>query len=164
MLNAIGEFKSKADMDYFNQLDPMTRMINSKSGTELKKEIKLIFKSIVEYGDKNESKEAQGKITEIIDYIKHHHSDPNLNVSAIAMKYEMNVSYLCRIFKKSTGISILDHIHKQRIENAKLMLSTGLSIAEISEKVGYSSSLALIRTFKKYEGLTPGKYRENLKL
>ncbi|RCX19483.1 AraC-like DNA-binding protein [Anaerobacterium chartisolvens] len=164
MLNAIGEFKSKADMDYFNKLDPMTRMINSKSGTELKKQIKLIFKSIVEYSDNNQSKEAQSKITEIIDYINHHYSDQNLNVSAIAVKYEMNVSYLSRIFKKRTGISILDYIHKQRIENAKLMLSTGLSIAEISEKAGYTSSLALIRTFKKYEGITPGKYRENMKL
>lgn len=164
MLNAIGEFKSKADIDYFNQLDPMMRMINSKSGTELKKQIKLIFKSIVEYSDNNESKDAQNKVTEITDYINHHHSDPKLNVSAIALEYEMNVSYLCRIFKKRTGVSILDYIHKCRIENAKFMLSTELSIAEISEKVGYNSSLAMIRTFKKYEGITPGKYRENMKL
>jgi AraC-like DNA-binding protein len=164
MLNAIGEFKSKADMDYFNQLDPMMRMINSKSGTELKKQIKLIFKSIVEYSDNNESKDAQNKVTEITDYINHHHSDPKLNVSAIALEYEMNVSYLCRVFKKRTGVSILDYIHKCRIENAKFMLSTELSIAEISEKVGYNSSLAMIRTFKKYEGITPGKYRENMKL
>lgn len=164
MLNAIGEFKSKADMDYFNQLDPTTRMINSKSGTELKKQIKLIFKSIVEYIDNNESSEAQDKVADITDYINHHHFDPNLNVSAIALRYEMNISYLCRIFKKRTGISILDYIHKCRIENAKHMLSTELNISEISEKVGYSSSLAMIRTFKKYEGITPGKYRENMKL
>jgi YesN/AraC family two-component response regulator len=164
MMNALGEFKSKADVDYFSELDPMKRMINAKSGTELKNQIREIFKSIIDYCSNKESGETPDKVDEIIDFINHHYFDQNLNASTIAMQYGMNVSYLCRIFKKRTETGILDYIHKCRIENAKSMLSTGLNITEISEKVGYNSSLAMIRTFKKYEGVTPGKYREKFKL
>ena len=33
---------------------------------------------------------------------------------------------------------------------------------QIAEKTGYYNSLAMIRVFKRYEGETPGKYREKL--
>jgi len=136
MMNALGEFKSKADVDYFSELDPMKRMINAKSGTELKNQIREIFKSIIDYCSNKESGETPDKVDEIIDFINHHYFDQNLNASTIAMQYGMNVSYLCRIFKKRTETGILDYIHKCRIENAKSMLSTGLNITEISEIIG----------------------------
>lgn len=160
MLKALGEFKTKADIDYFNQLDPMNRMMNSKSVNELKKQIKEIFNSMIEYYNNTKPNEAQYKMDEIVDYINHHYFDPNLSASTIASQFEMNSSYLCRVFKKTTETSILDYIHKCRIENAKVMLGTGLSVAEVSEKVGYISSMSMIRTFKKYVGITPGKYKE----
>ena len=72
----------------------------------------------------------------------------------------MNLTYLSRVFKKQTGIGMLAYIHQVRIEKAKeLMRHTGDSIKTIAQKVGYSSSMMLIRAFKRYEGVTPGQYR-----
>ena len=34
------------------------------------------------------------------------------------------------------------------------------SITEISRLVGYNDAATFIRVFKKYEGITPGKYKE----
>lgn len=31
----------------------------------------------------------------------------------------------------------------------------------VSENVGYSSAMTMIRAFKRYEGTTPGRYRED---
>ena len=35
-----------------------------------------------------------------------------------------------------------------------------ISIKDIARQVGYLDSKALIRAFRKYEGITPGKYKE----
>ena len=35
-------------------------------------------------------------------------------------------------------------------------------VVEIAELVGYNNSNSLIRAYKKYRGITPGKYRELL--
>lgn len=78
----------------------------------------------------------------------------------IAEQFDISTSYLSRIFNKNMNTGLVDYIHKVRLENAKILLLTNLSIKEIATKVGYNSSLALIRAFKKYEGNTPGKYRE----
>ena len=45
-------------------------------------------------------------------------------------------------------------------EPKELMCDETLSISEISARVGYNSSNSFIRTFKRYESVTPGQYRE----
>lgn len=52
-------------------------------------------------------------------------------------------------------------MHSQRIEIAKqLLVSTDSNLNQIAEQIGYANDIALIRLFKKYTGVTPGKYRE----
>ena len=43
----------------------------------------------------------------------------------------------------------------------KLLLSTPLSIAEVSERSGYGDYRVFTKAFKKSEGVTPSQYRRN---
>ena len=74
----------------------------------------------------------------------------------------MSASYLSRLFKKQEGENLLDYLHQVRIAKIKELLSTPATLNQIAEKTGYYNSLAMIRVFKRYEGETPGKYREKL--
>ena len=48
-----------------------------------------------------------------------------------------------------------------RIANAKKLLAeTDLKIKQIASTVGYISDINFIRVFKRYEGTTPGRFRE----
>lgn len=48
-----------------------------------------------------------------------------------------------------------------RMEKAKkLLVSTDLGVAEISEKVGYTDYRVFTKSFKKTEGVTPSQYRK----
>ena len=66
------------------------------------------------------------------------------------------------IIKRQTGINASDYIHLVRMNKAKeLMRDMNLSLTQISKSIGYISDTTFIRSFKKYEGITPGTYRRN---
>lgn len=100
-------------------------------------------------------------IEEVHQYIQANYMDMNLNVNAIGEHFQLKGSYLSKLYKTQTGEGILDSIHKYRIEQAKrLMRTKPESVSEISRQIGYNDPATFIRVFKKYEGITPGKYRE----
>lgn len=98
----------------------------------------------------------------VIDFIQEHYADINLNVSMIADHFGVSQSYLSTHFKRQTGINASDYIHIVRINRAKeMMQNRALSLTQIAKKLGYVSDATFIRSFKKYEGITPGTYRKN---
>lgn len=120
-----------------------------------------IYRYMIEtlYG-KKESKNDDLK-NEMIHYIgSHYHSDISLTI--LADHFKLNPKYLSRYFKDQTGINFVQYVNRLRIEHAKQLLlkEKNLHIDEIGEKVGYLNKNTFITTFKKLEGMTPGKFRE----
>lgn len=100
-------------------------------------------------------------VSKVSRYIEHHYDDPALNVNAIGEQFELKGSYLSKLFKNQTGEGLLDAIHKFRIGRAKELIRTrDESISDVSKRVGYNDAATFIRVFKKYEGITPGKFKE----
>lgn len=96
-------------------------------------------------------------------YINDHYTDANISVAMVAECLCVSPSYLSRVFKKRYEISVLDYIHKRRIETAKVLLrESDITIADVAEQVGYTNTLALIRAFKRSEECTPTEYRKSL--
>ena len=95
-------------------------------------------------------------------FVNEHYDDINLNVYMLADHLNVSQSFLSTHFKRQSGINASDYIHIVRIEKAKaLMADTSLSLTQIAKSIGYISDATFIRSFKKYEGLTPGAYRKN---
>lgn len=98
---------------------------------------------------------------QIVEYIKAHHQDPNLNVASIAEHFKLNASYLSRLFKQTTGEGVLDTIHVVRLMHVKQLLrETNMSMHEIRTCTGYPSEQTMFRAFKRIEGMTPSQYRQ----
>ena len=72
----------------------------------------------------------------------------------------MNPKYLSYVYKEATGDSLINLINRTRIDRAKDFLKEDLSILATARRVGYGNSNAFIRIFKKYEGITPGRFKE----
>lgn len=100
-------------------------------------------------------------VEKINQYIDSCYMDNNINVFAIASMLGMSRAYVSKIFKQHMGDSILNTIHKKRIDKAVELLAEGKSVSEIAEKVGYVNSNVFIRTFKKLKGVTPSRYESN---
>lgn len=85
----------------------------------------------------------------------------NLPISYYAEKCNLSIYRFIHKFKDFTGMSPLEYITKIRINIAKdLILSSSLSISEISDMIGYSNPLYFSRLFKKYCGVSPSLYKK----
>ena len=95
-------------------------------------------------------------------YVDAHFADADLTVARVAEALGYSVEYLSRTYKRAQGEGLLSHIHAVRIEKAKPLLAAtpALTIRQVAAMVGFSSSESFIRTFKRYQGATPGRYRE----
>lgn len=91
--------------------------------------------------------------------------ESDIDLSKIANYLHTNKNYLCEIFKKSTGISILEYVRKVKMERAKNMLRECENRCyEIADKLGYRDPEYFSKLFKKYLGMSPTEYRKLKKL
>lgn len=83
-------------------------------------------------------------------------------MEAVAEAVGLSDCHLSRIFKKEVGMSMVDYVQKERIEAAKHMLvNSDETLAAISQYLYFSTQSYFIRIFRKYTGMTPGKYRRD---
>lgn len=98
----------------------------------------------------------------MLQYIEENY-DGNLSLSEMADSMRMDQSYLSKQFKSKVGVSFIQYVTKYRIDRAKeLLKSTDMKQSEIATQVGLSNAQNFIRIFKKYEGITPGQYKNTI--
>ncbi|HML45730.1 MAG TPA: AraC family transcriptional regulator [Clostridia bacterium] len=72
----------------------------------------------------------------------------------------MTESYLCKLFKQNTGITLTEYLCRLRMEKAKALLREGqYRVCQIGPMVGYKNPAYFHRLFKQRERLTPIEYR-----
>ena len=73
-----------------------------------------------------------------------------------------NKYYLCRKFKETFGITLLDYVNELKLNHAAYLLkTTHYTLVEICEQIGIESMPYFIKIFTKKYGITPAKYRKN---
>lgn len=87
-----------------------------------------------------------------------------LSVSSLAAEVFITANYLSRIFKRATGEGCNEYIVRKRIEKAKSLLeTTTLKTGEIAGMIGYHDINYFSLAFKKQTGMSPTKYREEIR-
>lgn len=87
--------------------------------------------------------------------------DTRLSVNEIAERFGYHPSYLAAFFKQATQMTVTEYLNRQRIHAAENLLgiTPPMSLADISEQVGFSDEKYFMKLFKRYKGLTPTSYR-----
>ena len=108
------------------------------------------------------SESREDVIERMKEYIDLNH-DKEISLSMFAESVYFSESYLSRLFKQRTGENFLQYLTRKRIATAKMLLKNPeYRIADIAQAVSFGNAKAFITAFKKYEGVTPGKYRKTL--
>lgn len=102
-----------------------------------------------------------GLVQQVREYLEAHYAESNLTIELLCGEMGKSVSYLSQVYKEKTGQNILYDLNLLRVEKAKeLLREKDISVDEVGRMCGFTNSNSFIRVFKKYEKVTPGKYRE----
>lgn len=98
-------------------------------------------------------------IINTVKYINKHYAE-EITLADIAGYSFVSVSYLCTLFKKTFGTTIIKYITSKRISEAKKLLKSGKSISDTAADCGFNDYANFMRTFKKAVGVSPKKYTD----
>ncbi|MBO5295588.1 MAG: helix-turn-helix transcriptional regulator [Clostridia bacterium] len=101
--------------------------------------------------------------SQIIKYINENYANI-LGMEEVANKFFISKYYLCRIFKRSIGVSFVSYLNTIRIKAACELLKTeSLYLSEIAIRCGFNSTPYFCKVFKDEKGVSPSEYRNKFK-
>lgn len=101
-------------------------------------------------------------VNKVIMYINDE-LENDLTVESIANKFHISTSHLSRIFREHVGITLVEYLNVRRVEESQYYLRhTNKSITSISEQFHFCNQSYFTRIFKKYTGVTPKHFRDEL--
>lgn len=161
MLDATKHISVSYSSNILDDMEIADKLLNCKSIIELKTESEYILDYLAKILKECENCQQEDLTKKIRDYVNGNYDNKNLSVAMIAENMNISASYLTRYFKKQTGLTVIELIQQTRILRAKELIENqnDLIISEVADKTGFYNSIALIRVFKKLEGITPGRYK-----
>ncbi|MCL2202597.1 MAG: AraC family transcriptional regulator [Defluviitaleaceae bacterium] len=120
----------------------------------------LLLEISADFVGKGESVDASHKqIPEIIQWIHSRYSQ-HLSVTQVAAMFNYHPGYLSSIFKKYTGMTLLEYIIHIKIDTAKhMLLASDSPIKRIAREVGFTDEKYFMKVFKRLEGISPSQFR-----
>ena len=153
-IRAVESEHNELDVPYYSGLfERMNRCMTWE-------ELKICFEDIHKFLFRPvEASNRSQQFAAIVKHI-HEHFDQELSIEYFAEMTNMSIGHFSRTFKEEVGEKYVEYIAKYRLTKAKeYLLQTDLKMDEIATKVGYWGRNSLIRAFRRYEGITPSKYR-----
>ncbi|WP_099467213.1 response regulator transcription factor [Konateibacter massiliensis] len=148
-------------VDYAELNEIITQLVERlKNKTEVEKlPGELVLKIAKEEADKSHDNAVHAAKRYILEHIQE-----TIYVEDIANVVFLNSQYLMRIFKKETGLSILEFITEERVRLAKeLLVNTDFPINKVADSVGFNHYSYFTKIFKRSTGVAPAVYRQNHK-
>lgn len=118
------------------------------------------YRLAVEAIQENKSEKNVELVRQAENYIRQNFHNPDLNVDALAEKFNFSPNYFGKLFKEINNINVSDFISELRFEKAKeLLKETELNVNEVAVRSGFNNINYFYYAFRKNVGLTPASYR-----
>lgn len=138
------------------------RLIHASGADELRSHVKSYFELLTRKAAALRMDHTTAVIQQILKII-HEEYRTVFTIEDIARRVYLSASYIRRLFKSQTGQTILNYLQAVRMEKALELLSQPqYKIHEIGMMVGYENPSYFNLVFKKYHGITPGAYRDQM--
>lgn len=110
--------------------------------------------------EKPASRSEPGQVGRIVDYLAHHYQT-DLTLERIGTTLGFHPKYLARLFKQTTGMTVLEYVAGLRLAHAqRLLLTSDMSIVDVASDAGFGSLGAFYHAFaSNCPGIRPLEYR-----
>ena len=93
-------------------------------------------------------------------FIRQHYAE-KLTLESIAAEVCLSPGYLSSLFKAEAGESLFAYLNRFRVKRSQqLLLESNASLVDVAHACGFEDQSYFARVFKKYTGVSPGKYRQ----
>lgn len=118
-----------------------------------------------EYRGAGSDPTAENDVIEATIHFMTENLERTLTLGEISDYSGLSKSYLSAIFKKRTGYSLLSYFNLLKVKYAcQLLDTTTMKLNRICFKIGISDSYYFSRMFSKIMGMSPGAYRNRIKV
>ncbi len=118
--------------------------------------------SIAAGGDQPVSSADDAFLFKLNKLIMENMDNEGLNIEFLCQNMGVSRASLYNRLKSLTSMGANEYVNKLRIEKSmELLRNTEMSITEIAERMGFSSSRYFSTAFKKYTGITPTQFKES---
>ncbi|GAB4461988.1 MAG: hypothetical protein OHK0029_28150 [Armatimonadaceae bacterium] len=101
-------------------------------------------------------------VKHIKDFLRAHIGQP-LRLHEVAAHVGLSEEHTARLFKKATGLTVLEYARWLRITEAKSLLAmTEKNLSQIAFATGFASLTVFSRNFKAQTGLSPSEFRRRI--
>ncbi|UQZ82324.1 HTH-type transcriptional regulator YesS [Paenibacillus konkukensis] len=131
---------------------------------KLKEAIHRLFGGVIERIQTQQTGEIEQSMAyQAVEYI-HQRYDQDISLNDIAERFQYSPSYISTLFKEHTGDNFRDYLNHYRVRKAKEIMNEerGIKIQDLALRVGCNNVNTFIRMFKRYEGVSPGQYAQQL--
>lgn len=106
---------------------------------------------------------AEGFVERSLAYMDRHYPE-DISLDVLAGLCGISKQHFCRVFKAKMGMRPMEYLARKRILEAKVLLSgTDTCVGEVGRSVGYDDLTYFGMVFKKYEGVSPSRFRKTRK-
>lgn len=106
---------------------------------------------------------SQSFLNNILEEMKQDYTK-DISLTKLAEKYGISSGHLSTQIKQELGISFSEYITAKRMQKAKELLQNEIfSVEEVADAVGYHDYFYFTKAFKKTLGISPSKYRKELR-
>jgi len=87
------------------------------------------------------------------EYVRENYTNPEMNINFLARQFNISHAYAGRKFKEATGLSLLELIHRCRLDKLEQLLNEGKSLKTAAQEVGYGSLITMQRARERYRSI-----------
>lgn len=139
-------------------------VLRSDTILDLRNQMREVISGVIEEISQGRKHMNLQVFEEAIEYINENF-DKDITLEDVSGHVHISPYHFSHEFKKFTGMNFIEYLTKTRIKEAKkLLLTTDLSIGEISNQVGYDDPSYFGRVFKSMEGMPPSKFKVSKKI
>lgn len=160
------ELTTKVNSSFqFSQLEKMFRQMVTAwrndgrlNGYDLTSTFMQIVKLLISWKEEaTYDYTADRNVEKVIGYLRDN-IHRQVKMDEIAKLTNVSVSYVSRLFKHKTGKPIIAYANELKVETAKEMLASGVSVTDCAEHLGFKDVYYFSKLFKQYVGMAPSHY------
>jgi AraC-like DNA-binding protein len=153
-----------ADGELFDRLRRLHEAV-AANAPMLRSEISLFsaVRHLVEkHAENRRHAPAVGKenavVNQVREYIEAHYAE-DISLTQLACLTSRSPFHLARAFSKAVGLPPHAYLESMRIQRARELLKSGMSVVETALEIGYPDQSHFTHRFRRHTGITPGRYR-----